>query len=84
MPKTKTKTPPRTMPLQVRSTPEFLAELDALAADMTAAGHPIAIGLAEARGRPLVTRTDVVRLCIARGQKVLREEINRLREGGAP
>lgn len=72
------------MPLQVRSTPEFLARLDALAADLVAAGHPIADVLTEARGRPSLTRTDVVRLCIARGERVLREEIDRLREGAAP
>lgn len=84
MPKTKTKTPPRTTPLQVRSTPELLARLDALAVEIVELGHPIALTLAEARGRLSLTRTDVIRLCLARGERAFREELDRLREGGAP
>jgi hypothetical protein len=72
------------MPLQVRATPELLARLDALAAEIVALDHPIALTLAEARGRRVLTRTDVIRLCLARGERALREELDKLREGAAP
>lgn len=72
-PKTKTARPegePRTEPIMLRMTPAELADLDALADELQRAGH----SALDASGG-VVTRSSVIRLCIHRGKRVLREEM---------
>lgn len=75
----KKKQRPGSQPMQLRCSPEFLAGLDALREELIAAGHPVT----EARGPSGYTRSDVLRLLAARGERVIRAELEQLRRGDA-
>ena len=73
-PKTKTARPegePRTEPIMLRMTPADLADLDELADELQRGAHPALDALAGS----VITRSAVIRLCITRGKRVLREEM---------